>query len=117
MTLRQIFFLSAFALLLSIGQVLFKQASESLTNGSGPGGFLSLLESGSFWAAIALYGGSTLLWIWLIREVPLSRAYPFVALAFVVVPILSHFVLDERISRAGVAGSALIVLGIVVSQV
>ena len=116
MNLRQAFHLSAFALLLSVGQILFKQASQSITQDAGPSGFLPLASSTYFWSAISLYGGSTLLWIWLIRDIPLNRAYPFAALAFVVVPILSYFVLDERMTGAGVLGSAFIVLGIIVSQ-
>ena len=116
LTLRQTVLFAAFALLLSFGQILFKQASQVLEGESGIGGFTSLLSSAYFWSAIALYGGSTFLWIWLIRDTPLNRAYPFVALAFVLVPLLAFFILNEGITRAGVAGSALIVLGIIVSQ-
>ena len=117
LTLRQTFFFAAFALLLSVGQILFKKASTVFDGDSVIGGFTSLLSSVHFWSAIVLYGGSTVLWIWLIRDTPLNRAYPFVALAFVLVPILAYFVLNEGMTRAGVAGSALIVLGIVVSQI
>jgi multidrug transporter EmrE-like cation transporter len=115
-TLLQGSLLGLFAIILSIGQILFKQASGALAGGSGPGGVLSLVSSAHFWAAICLYGISTLLWIWLIKDIPLNRAYPFVALAFVLVPVLSRFVLDEELSRAGIAGSAVIVVGIVLSQ-
>ena len=117
MTLRQTFLFAAFALLLSFGQILFKQASQVFKDEPGIAGFTSLLSSAYFWSAIVLYGGSAFLWIWLIRDTPLNRAYPFVALAFVLVPILAFFVLNEGMTRAGVAGSALIVLGIIVSQV
>jgi drug/metabolite transporter (DMT)-like permease len=113
MTPRQGVLFTVFAFLLAFGQILFKQASRSL---GGPDGFVSLLSSIHFWSAIILYGGSTLLWIWLIRDTPLNRAYPFVALAFVVVPILSYFVLNERLTRAGMLGSVFIVIGIIISQ-
>lgn len=116
MTIRQACYLFAFAILLSVGQILFKQASQSLNEDTGSAAFSSLLSSVSFWSALVLYGGSTLLWIWLIRDIPLVRAYPFVALAFIVVPILSHFILDERMTRAGIVGATFIFLGIVISQ-
>lgn len=117
MTLRQTSLFAIFALLLSVGQILFKQASQAFEGESSVAGFMALLSSAYFWSAVALYGGSTVLWIWLIRDTPLNRAYPFVALAFVLVPILAYFVLNESMTLAGVTGSALIVLGIIVSQV
>ena len=42
-----------------------------------------LFQNGAFLAALALYLAFSVLWVWVLSFTPLSRAYPFVALAFV----------------------------------
>jgi len=117
MTGRQILLFSLFGGLLAIGQILFKRAARSFAGQSGLDGFVSLFTSASFWSAIVLYGMSTLLWVWLLRDVPLNRAYPFAAVAFVLVPILSYLLLDEPITVPAMLGAAFIVVGIAIAQV
>ena len=43
---------------------------------------LGLLHNVYFLLAVLLYAGLSVLWVWLLSFTPLSRAYPFVALAF-----------------------------------
>ena len=50
------------------------------------------------WVAVALYAAATLLWVRILTTVPLSRAYPFVALAFVLVPAAGYLFFHEAIS-------------------
>ena len=57
-------------------------------------GFLSPLMI----AALALYAVATVLWVYVLRTVPLSAAYAVFAFAFIIVPVLAHFVLDEPLS-------------------
>ncbi|WP_343564253.1 hypothetical protein [Kiloniella sp. b19] len=102
--------LLAFALLLSGGQILFKKAAESIDWAAGLLGFLNLW----FVSAVMLYAFSTLLWVWILRTVPLNYAYPFTALAFLVVPVLSVFLLREEWSWHNTVSAFLILLGIVV---
>lgn len=64
-------------------------------------------------AAVSLYAASTLLWVYVLRTLPLSRAYMVMALAFVLVPLASAFVFHERISANMIVGSLLVVAGIV----
>ena len=54
---------------------------------------------------LALYGGITLLWLTLLRSAPLSRVYPYAALAFVLVPFFSWLLFGERIGATYVLGS------------
>ena len=64
-------------------------------------------------AALFVYGTATLLWIVLLQRVPLSRAYPFAALGFVLVPLASAWLFGERISVPYVLGAAFVIVGIV----
>jgi drug/metabolite transporter (DMT)-like permease len=65
---------------------------------------------------LAVLGSATLLWIWILRTVPLSVAYPFMALAFVLVPAFSYFIFNEVISWTQVMGFLLIAAGVVVAS-
>ena len=96
---------------LACGQLLFKKAAGGLG-----GGWQGWLLNGWLWAALALYGVMTLLWIWLLRQAPLHLAYPFMALSFDLVPLLAWLVLGEPAGWQTLAGALLIVAGVVVSS-
>lgn len=113
MTLNSIFLALATVFGLSTGQVLFKLAAMELV-GTAPW-WLLVLRNGYLWIALLVYGVATVLWVALLRHVPLRLAYPFVGLAFVIVPILGHFFLNEPLRRQSIIGACLIALGIWVS--
>ncbi|MEJ0070479.1 MAG: EamA family transporter [Pseudomonadota bacterium] len=104
--------LSGFVLLLAAGQILFKRAAETAPPLHGLAALPALALNLYIWAAVALYGAATLLWIFLLQREPLSRAYPFVALRFVVVPALAWLLLNEEITPFYLAGTALVLAGI-----
>jgi len=54
-------------------------------------------------------------WLYVLKSLPLNRAFAFAALTFVFVPLFSYLILHEKISIGTVAGSTLIIIGIVVS--
>jgi len=109
----QILGLCIFGFLLALGQVLFKLAGSEASLVRRWSDVAGLFATPWFWAALAVYGGATLLWIVLLQRVPLSRAYPFAALGFVLVPLASSWLFGERISLPYVIGTALVVVGIV----
>lgn len=91
------------------GQVLFKLVGNALNETGSiwhPRVFLSFL------AAMVLYGGATLLWIRLLQSTALSRLYPYLALSFVIVPLLSWLLYSEPLTFKYWVGIALILLGI-----
>jgi drug/metabolite transporter (DMT)-like permease len=62
--------------------------------------------------ALCIYGIATVLWIAVLRHTPLRIAYPFVGLAFLIVPVLSWFWMDEQISLNTIVGGAVILIGV-----
>ena len=66
-------------------------------------------------AAAVLYVIATLAWIWLLKTTPLSRAYPYMALSFILVPLMSAVFYRESLSLQYLLGIALVVAGIVVA--
>lgn len=116
MTSNQIASLLGISVLLALGQTLFKVSAMGLSGkAQTPYYLLALATSPSFWLAIFLYGCGTLLWIVILQTVPLSRAYPFAALGFVIVPILSTVLFAEKLSLNYAAGVVLIIAGILVT--
>jgi drug/metabolite transporter (DMT)-like permease len=111
--LWQILLLVAYAAGMSGGQLLFKMAA--LRSGAGGGLFerlLGLVANVYFMAALVLYGGFAILWVWILTVIPLSRAYPFVALAFALTPLLGGLVFGDAISYRLVAGILFILCGL-----
>lgn len=94
---------------IATGQVLFKLAASAWAQGAGLTG---LVQVPWFWVGLVVYGGATLMWLMLLRITPLSVAYPFFALAFVVVPLLSWCFLGEALNWRQGAGALLIVAGV-----
>jgi drug/metabolite transporter (DMT)-like permease len=64
-----------------------------------------------FFLALTLYGLGTLLWIVILVDVPLTRAYPFMALAFALVPVGAHFIYRETVQPSYWLGIAFLLIG------
>lgn len=97
---------------IAIGQILFKLSANSLDQ---TGSFFALKTAAILFAALALYGITTIAWVWVLQKVDLGRVYPLMALAFVLVPLGSHIILGERFQPQYFVGVALIMIGIVVA--
>jgi drug/metabolite transporter (DMT)-like permease len=97
---------------LSVGQILFKLAAAQM---SSPREALKSVVSGWMLVALIVYAIATLLWVYALRTLPLRVAYPFAALAYLLVPLLAHFFLSEPLQVRTLIGAAIIMLGILVS--
>jgi len=94
---------------ISLGQMLFKKAALALPPAAT---WQHWVFNGWLLLALALYGITTLAWVWVLRHVPLHLAYPFMGLAFVFVPLLGWCFLGEPLRASTLLGGALIVAGI-----
>nr|WP_269746014.1 EamA family transporter [Paenibacillus sp. D9] len=74
---------------------------------------LSVITNINIISGLVCYGLSACLWIVAISKIDLSFAYPMVALGYVIVFILSYFLLGESISILRMAGLVTIVLGVI----
>jgi drug/metabolite transporter (DMT)-like permease len=114
LSLAQIALLVAYSAGMAGGQVLFKAAAlRYLPEGPLGERLISLVGNGFFVGAIVLYVALTALWIWILTFTPLSRAYPFVALAFAITPLLGGILFGEPIALHLMLGLALIFCGLV----
>ena len=60
----------------------------------------------------ALYGVSALLWLTIIKTVPLSLAYPTIALSYVIVTFLSWALFHETVNWISLTGLFIICCGV-----
>ena len=97
---------------LVVGQVLFKISATSLAYS---GTFFSIKVATTLLAAMALYGVTSVGWVWVLQHTELGRVYPLMALAFALVPLASHFVFGERFHAQYFLGVALIMAGIIIA--
>lgn len=100
-------------LAIAIGQVLFKKLAIlfSITKT-----VWSLQFVGIGMAAILIYLGASIGWIWLLQYEPLSRVYPYLALSFVIVPVASVWVFGDTLNLQYFVGVVLIVAGMLLIQ-
>ncbi len=108
---RNVAMIVATIALLGFGQVLFKYAATTLQ----PGDLRSWLSL-PLAAALLVYGAATIAWLLVLARVPLSTAFPFYGLAFLFVPILSAWLLGERLRWSTLVGGLIIIAGILVSS-
>jgi drug/metabolite transporter (DMT)-like permease len=97
---------------ISAGQVLFKTAAG---RANAANSMLAPDVLGVLLAAVTLYGGATLVWVYVLRNLPLASAYVFMSLSFVIVPVLGWILFKEALSARYFMGMALIIVGILVT--
>ncbi|WP_373783947.1 EamA family transporter [Delftia acidovorans] len=98
---------------ISTGQLLFKKAANAIPE---PFSISALLHNGWLFAALALYGVTTLGWIWVLRHAPLQLAYPFMSLCFLIIPTLSWLFLGEPLHWRVLAGGLFIIAGVILAS-
>jgi len=94
-----------------LGQVLLKTGVERTP------GFVNLLLDPFTILGLATYGAAAILYIISIKRIPLTIAFPSVALSYVVVAVIAHFMWNEPLGWPQLAGIALIGGGLIMLHV
>ncbi len=111
---RDIVCLTAFPCVMTAAQMLFK-VTASKSAGRGLAASMPLyFRQPTFYAALGAYAGATVLWLWLLTRYSLAQAYPFTALAFLMVPLLETLFFRVRASPLYWVGLALIIAGAII---
>jgi drug/metabolite transporter (DMT)-like permease len=98
-------------LMIAMGQVLFKMTSATAGEFS-VRGLLALALNPILIAALVLYGVGTVIWIYVLRSVPLTIAYSFMGLTFCFVPLLAQAFFGEPLTLRYALGAVLIIAGL-----
>ena len=95
-------------LLNAVAQLVMKRISQGNLS---PG---ALIQEPTTYVVLAIYGMSVLTWLYALRNINLSIAYPLQSLGYVLVTIFSFYLLNEEISKVQLIALTLIVLGSVI---
>jgi drug/metabolite transporter (DMT)-like permease len=98
------------------GQLMFKAASKRLPPFAELGLVklvLTMFTTPMIVAGFACFFVSSLMWIVAIRSVPLSAAYPMVALSYIIIFFGSYYLFNEPLCWRHWVGALMIVGGIV----
>lgn len=96
---------------IAVGQILFKISANILGTSDS---IFNLKGLTILFVALVIYALTTLLWVWILQKVDLGKIYPFMALAFIFVPIGSYFFLGENFNFAYWLGLSFVITGIVI---
>jgi drug/metabolite transporter (DMT)-like permease len=115
LSLTTIGILLSYAVTLAGGQVLFKLAALRFSFSSRwTDNVLSLLLNPYLVLAVLLYALLSVVWVWVLTFVPLSIAYPFVALTFVLTVASGALFFGEPVTARLVLGGLMIIGGLIV---
>jgi len=95
------------------GQVLFKVGTNGKSINSA-GALIKTLFSPLVFSGLILYAFTTMLWLYILSKMPISRAYPIQALAYPLVLILAQFLFNEHISSMRWIGIGIIFIGVTI---
>ena len=102
----------------AFGQIWIKKGLNSLANldfsGSLVGAYLRIFLSPYVFAGLTIYGLGVFFWVYGLSKVNLSFAFPFVSLSYVLVFLLSWWMLGEQIPTIRWVGLATICVGVLI---
>ena len=116
MTLRLFLLILASVSLSALAQLALKMGTTAAASArtTGVGGEVGgLIQSPRILVGLGLYGIGALLWLFVLGRAPLSLAYPFVGMGFILTMLAGAFWLNESVSIARIAGTLLIATGCV----
>jgi len=99
----------------SVGQILLKIGMNSMgaiTNYA-PSTIFATFSNPHILSGLAMYGLATIFWLIALSKKDLSFVYPFIALTFIIVLILSSVILNESIGIYKIIGTFVIILGLI----
>lgn len=111
--LRTVMLFGVFLAVDTATQLAFKAAAEAIGDLPLGLGFLAAAAGTGFaWMAVALYLATYVLWMLVLKDTALSRAFPLTALSYVTVPLFAWLAFAEAVNARTAAGIALILVGV-----
>jgi multidrug transporter EmrE-like cation transporter len=105
--------------LTAVGQVMLKAGmmappvQSAIGRGAWAPATMAIATQPMVIGGLAAYGMAVLIWLIVLARVPLSTAYPFVALSIALTGIFGRILFHDAFSAAKLAGTVLIMAGVV----
>jgi len=99
-----------------IYELLLKAGASATANSAGDGSWIGItaLTSPLTWLAIVIIIVDLVIWLYILRYIPLSIAFPLSRAVDVLVPISCWLILKEAISPLRWGGIALVIVGLII---
>ena len=103
----------------AIGQILFKKSTNSIELHSlrGAGNFTrfikSVLARPMIWVGLLSMSAGMVVWLMALAQADLSLVFSIGSLQYIMILILAHFLLGEKIDKMKLTGTLLVVAGII----
>ena len=94
------------------GQVFFRAGVDNRSFGSIEE-IVRTIFSPLIFAGLVIYALSTILWLYVLTRIPISQAYPMLALAYPAMLIIAKFLFNEDISLIRWIGVGVVCIGVV----
>ena len=95
-------------------QIAFKLAAKELGDGALDADWLAAAAaSPTVWCAVLLYLTVFVLWMLILQQIDLSRAFPLTALTYITVPAAGVLFFHESLSLVQIGAIALILAGVI----
>lgn len=103
----------------AVGQVSWKLGMNLIgpVNGLQPSDLIFIFLDPYIVFGLIMYGLSTVFWLIALSRMELSYVYPFISLTYILVLALSYLVLKESIGLNKIAGTVLIILGLILISI
>ena len=110
-TLTLLFLILTSVGLSAVAQTLLKMGASAAQPASLDQYLIAYATSPYILGGFALYGAGAVVWIFVLARLPLSVAYPFVGLGFIVTMVLGGLVLGENLSALRIDGTLMVATG------
>lgn len=94
------------------GQLFLKSAAQHLAGLGRLEFLLAAARDVRVLSGLVAWIASTVCWLYVLRAVPLSRAYGLTSLTYVLIPLASVYVFGERVRPLHGVGTVLILVGV-----
>jgi len=112
-SLEMKYLLLFFSIFLAIvGQFFLKKGTSGVDLVATPISVLKAVFSPLVFFGFAVYGFSSVIWLFVLKRLPLSTAYPAMSLSYLFILFLSWRFLGESLGLAKIFGVVLIVFGV-----
>lgn len=111
--LKYILLLTSMSLAIT-GQLAFKHGLNGIELALSPASILRTIFTPYVFLGFAMYGISSIIWLFVLERFPLSIAYPALALSYVLIVFASFIFLQEPLTINKIIGSFIILIGVIV---
>lgn len=95
------------------GQLLLKRTAMGGGNLAAGAPIYAPFISGWFVLGVLCLGMGSILWVTVLKKLPLTIAHPLTAIVFILVPVASHFLWGEPLPLMRAMGIGVIISGVV----